>query len=120
MDTLTSVLYLPIGQFILLPQGADWTEGTVILSPVLLNDEHDTLEAAAARADALVSLARKGLITLDFGIPLSNCTYEVFYRSDLFREFSARFRGAPEGRPVLRRGSAAAAPAGLAWVPPAE
>ena len=120
MDELTAVLYLPIGQFILLPKGADWAEGTVILSPVLLNDEHDTLEAAADRADTLVSLARKGLLTLDFGIPLTNCTYEVFYRSDLFREFTLRFRAAPEGRPLLRRGSAAITPAGLEWIPPAE
>lgn len=113
MDELTAVLYLPICRFVLVPKGGDWEDGTVILSPVLLNDEHDTLEAVMDRADTLVSLALKGLLTLDFDIPLTNCTYEVFYRSDLFREFTLRFRDAPEGRPLLQRGSAAVSQAGL-------
>lgn len=94
-----------MGQFILLPPGADYEEGTVILSPVLLETAEDTLEAVMERANTLVSLARKGLVSLDFGLPLTGYAYEGYYRSALFREFSAQFRSHPDGKPVLRRGS---------------
>ena len=114
LSELSSVLYLPLAQFILVPKGGDWEEGKLILSPVLLEKEDDTLEAVAARADVLVSLARKRLLTLDFGIPLENYSYGIYYRSDLFREFSSRFRNAPEGRPLLRQGSMAVTEPGLA------
>ncbi|MCD8144150.1 MAG: hypothetical protein LUD79_02225 [Oscillospiraceae bacterium] len=115
LHQLSSVLYLPMAQFLLLPKGGAYEDGTLILSPVLLETEADTLETVMERAEALVSLARKGLISLDFDLPLSNCTYEVYYRSDLFREFSARYGHVAEERPVLRRGSVAVTERGLDW-----
>jgi hypothetical protein len=67
-------------------------------------------------ANLLVALARMGLISLDFGVPLSNYPYDLYYRSDLFREFTANFQNRPEGKPVLRRGSMAITGAGLAYL----
>ncbi len=114
LQTLASVLYLPLGQFLLVPKGGYPEDGTLALSPVLLETEDDTLEQVMDRADALVALARAGLITLDFDLPLSNYSYEVYFRSALFRTFSLQFAHAPKGRPVLRRGSIAITSTGLA------
>ncbi len=112
---LAAVLYLPMGQFILLPKWAEPEEGMPILSPVLLDTASDSLEVVADRAELLVALANQGLLTLDFDLPLQNYDYGIYYRAELFREFTQRFASAPQGRPVLRRGSIAITQKGLEW-----
>lgn len=125
LSRLAQTPFLPLCQFVLVPGGCLPEEGKLILSPVLLEGEHDTLEEVMSTANLLVALARMGMITLDFGLPITNYSYEVYYRSDLFREFSVNFRGHPEGRPVLRRGSLAITGAGLdylekLWIDPSR
>lgn len=116
LNQLAQLSYLPLCQFVLVPKGCLPEEGTTILSPVLLETERDPLEQVMSTANLLVAMARLGLISLDFGVPLSNYPYDLYYRSDLFREFTANFQNRPEGKPVLRRGSMAITGAGLAYL----
>ncbi len=113
LNRLAQISYMPLCQFVLVPKGCLPEEGKLILSPVLLEGENDTLEEVMSTANMLVALARMRMITLDFGVPLSNYTYDVYYRSSLFREFSANFKDHPDGKPVLRRGSLAITGTGL-------
>jgi hypothetical protein len=116
LNELAQVSYLPLCQFVLVPKGCYPQEGTVILSPVLLDTESDSLEEVMSTANLLVALARMKLISLDFDIPLSNYSYEIYYRSALFREFTANFKDRPEGSPVLHRGSMTITGGGLGYL----
>ena len=116
LNRLAQISFLPLCQFVLMPKGCLPEEGKLILSPVLLETEEDSLDEVMATANLLVPLARMRMITLDFGLPISNYSYDLYYRSDLFREFTRNFQNHPEGKPVLRRGSLAITGAGLEYV----
>ena len=76
---------LPLTRFVLTGSKDDSLNMTA-LEPVTLDGENDSMETVRGRGDVLLSLEDKGLITLDYDIPISGYDYEGYMNSDIFGE----------------------------------
>lgn len=59
----------------------------IALAPVYLTDLDETLENVKAMGKIFSALAEKGLISLDYHLPLSNYDYKLYTDSDVYRYF---------------------------------
>lgn len=105
LDLLARNAFLPVARFLLRsPENPELS--FVMSAPVYLTGPEATQEELRTAGTALLQLQRRGLITLDYGIPLSGFDYASWERSALYRQF-ARSAAAPGAEPMLEPGSAA-------------
>jgi len=78
--------FLPLCRFLMTSSREDELE-SVGLEPVFLETGKEDLPAAREIGALLTALADKGLITLDYELPLSNCDYGEYRDSPLFALF---------------------------------
>lgn len=76
---------LPLTRFVLTGSRDDSLHLSA-LEPVALDSENDSREKIRQRGDVLLSLEDKGLITLDYDMPISGYDYEGYKKSALFGE----------------------------------
>lgn len=86
MKQLAQSPYLPLARFILKSTKSDHLE-SVALAPVYINNRADSMETVKHRAAILKSLEGKGLITLDYELPLENGNYADYSESELYAYF---------------------------------
>lgn len=77
--------FLPLAQFILASSRSPHAR-SVALSPVYLRDEADSLEQIKATGALLLSLEEKGLVSLDFDLPLQGFNYASYHSCPAFRQ----------------------------------
>ena len=87
MRKLAQIPFLPLTRFILASSQSDQLR-SVALSPVYLSEERETPAHIRETGTTLRSLQEKGLITLDYDLPLSGCGYEVYRNSSAYRVFA--------------------------------
>lgn len=78
--------YLPVTRFIMrssVEEGAVFTA----LAPVYLTALSETLENVKAMGRIFSALAEKGLISLDYHLPLNNYDYKLYTDSDVYNYF---------------------------------
>ena len=108
---------LPVSRFALRSSKDDSLDMTA-LEPVTIEREDDSIEAVQERGHILLSLEDKGLITLDYDIPITGYDYAGYRESALFiqLEKAAREGGDKPGflfdLPVMEGGSMALTEAG--------
>ncbi len=78
--------YLPIARFTITSSKEDELYA-VAMEPVYLTDESTSMKDARLDSAPFASLEEKGLITLDYDIPLTGYDYGVYERSSLYRYF---------------------------------
>lgn len=83
---LAQTPFLPLARFVLKSSKSSHLE-SVALAPVYLNNKTDSMESVKNTADVLKSLAGKGLITLDYEVPLQNGNYTAYSDSLLYAYF---------------------------------
>ena len=74
---------LPLTRFVL-TSSKDESLNLSALQPVAINDESESMETVKQRGLALLSLEDKGLITLDYDIPIAAYDYEGYKKSAVF------------------------------------
>lgn len=84
---LAQYTYLPVTRF-LLTNSAEAELVSIALAPVVIDSLADTMETVKKNGQALLSLEERGLITLDYDIPLDGYDYEGYRDSDLYRYFA--------------------------------
>ena len=84
---LAQTPYLPLGRFLMKSSKSSHLEA-VAMAPVYLNSEADSMEFAKDNGLILKKLQDKGLVTLDYEIPLQNGNYTTYSNSSLFRYFT--------------------------------
>lgn len=77
-------LYLPLVQFII--KGDNHFE-SIALSNVFIQSPHQTINQTKDTGSMLKGLEEKGIITLDYDIPLDGCDYSDYKNSDIYQEF---------------------------------
>lgn len=77
----------------------------VMAAPVYLEDAADSPETVRRFGEALLSLRRRGYLTLDYGVPIAGADYARFRASRHFAEFAA-LCVPPQAEPFLEEGSA--------------
>ena len=77
--------YLPVARF-LLRSGSEQELEMTAMAPVALNSADEEKAVVKARGEALQSLSDKGLITLDYDIPLRDYDYDGYTKSHIFAE----------------------------------
>jgi hypothetical protein len=79
--------YLPVCQFIM---GVSTEEEIKVaaMTPVYILSTQDDLAAVKEQAKTLLALEEKGLITLDYDIPLNNFDYEEYRQSAAYAYFA--------------------------------
>ena len=86
LKTVEAVGCLPVARFV----GTNSAEEEVFidfLSPVYLYDEHDTMEDVKAIGAVLKGLEDKGLMSLDYDMPINDFDYAMYTNSDLYAYF---------------------------------
>ena len=86
LKTVEAVGCLPVARFV----GTNSAEEEVVidfLSPVYLYDEHDTMEDVKAIGAVLKGLEDKGLMSLDYDMPIADFDYTMYTNSDLYAYF---------------------------------
>ncbi len=86
LHTLHHCHYLPIARFTLTSSKEDELFA-VAMEPVYLVSTDTSMEDAKADSAPFASLEEKGLISLDYDIPLSGYDYGVYEQSELYRYF---------------------------------
>ncbi len=76
---------LPVARFALRSSKDDSLDMTA-MEPVTIEHEDDSIEAVRTRGDTLLSLEDKGLITLDYDIPITGYDYAGYQSSALFKQ----------------------------------
>ena len=117
--TIRQYGHLPVARFVLRSAEEEELEMTA-LAPVAVNAADEGMETVKPRAEALQLLADKGLITLDYDIPIADYDYDGYRRSVIFAQLEEAAREA-KGRegflfnvPAMELGSMAIAEAGIA------
>jgi len=78
--------YLPVSRFIM--SSSIETEARIVsLEPVFINDIDDNMETVKEIGKVLSELEKKGVISLDYDIPLQGYEYTQFKESALFSYF---------------------------------
>lgn len=98
MNQLAQSPYLPLARFIVKSTKSDHLE-SVALAPVYINNRADSMEMVKHMGTVLKSLEGKGLITLDYELPLENGDYTDYSQSELyayFKETVAQAKGKEE------------------------
>ncbi len=78
--------YLPASRF-MMKSSMEKDAVFIALAPVYLTDLDETLENVKAMGKIFSVLAEKGLISLDYHLPLSNYDYKLYTDSDVYRYF---------------------------------
>ena len=78
--------YLPISQFIM-SSSIEEEAAFIALEPVYIENLNDTMETVKAKGAVLCELEKKGLITLDYDIPIERYDYRFHTNSKLFAYF---------------------------------
>lgn len=86
MKQLAQSPYLPLARFVLKSSKSSHLE-SVALAPVYINNRADSMETVKHMAAILKSLEGKGLITLDYELPLENGNYADYSESELYAYF---------------------------------
>lgn len=86
LHTLHHCHYLPIARFTLTSSKEDELFATA-MEPVYLVSTDASMEDVKADSAPFASLEEKGLITLDYDIPLTGYDYSVYEQSALYRYF---------------------------------
>ena len=109
---LAQTPFLPLGRFIMTSSKSDDLE-SVALAPVYMTDRHETMETVKKTGRTLTSMEEKGLITLDYDLPLEQADYSVFEESALYKAFCETVREGSSNntflfdQPLLETGSIA-------------
>lgn len=78
--------YFPISRFILKSnKESDFV--SVALPCVYIYDLHQTMEQVKEMSALITGLEHKGLISVDYDIPLKNYTYDEYFNSDIYAYF---------------------------------
>ena len=77
--------YLPVTQFVLVSSKESSLQ-MVALAPVAIEDPADAMDVVKQRGALLSELEHKGLITLDYDIPISGYGYEGYRESAIFAD----------------------------------
>ncbi len=105
MDTLAQTAFLPLARFLI--RNPDDPELSFVMSaPVYLPTLSATTDELKQYGSALLSLRKRGYITIDYGMPLSGFDYEEWKTSDFYDRFAFSVE-APGAFPYLEPGSAA-------------
>lgn len=83
MYELMQTPFLPVCRIIAVRGG----ERKEALSPVYFNDPKTTLSEIEEIGRALTGMAERGLITIDYDIPLQSCDYNEYKTSDILQNF---------------------------------
>ena len=83
---LTQVPFLPVAQFLLRSTKSEHLEA-IALAPVYILDPEDTMEHIKETGIILHGLEEKGLITLDYDVPLQNYDYKTYHDSAVYQSF---------------------------------
>lgn len=83
---LKQIPFLPIAQFLLRSTKSEHLE-SIALAPVYILDPEDTLAHIKETGSVLKGLEEKGLITLDYDIPLQNYDYQSYHCSAAYCSF---------------------------------
>ncbi len=86
LKELVKCSYLPVCRFIM-SSSLDKGARIVSLAPVYINSIDDSMETVKATRNVLYELEEKGLISLDYDIPLQNYNYTQYKQSALFEFF---------------------------------
>lgn len=84
---LAQIPFLPLARFILASTRSDHAR-SVALAPVYLTEETETLERVRETGAVLLALQEKGLVSLDYDMPLQGCGYAVYRNSSVYRLFT--------------------------------
>lgn len=77
---------LPVAQFVL-RNSKEESLYAIALAPVAIDDLSDSMEKVKHTGQILLSLEHKGLITLDYDIPITGYDYDGYRNSELFKYF---------------------------------
>lgn len=101
---LGELAYLPVCRY--LARSPENPELSFVMSaPVYLEDADASPETVRRFGEALLSLQRRGYLTLDYGVPIAGADYGRFRASKHFAAFAAQC--APtQAEPFLEEGSA--------------
>lgn len=88
LDALEHFHYLPIVRFTLTSSKEDELY-SVAMEPVYLVSEDESMEDARKDSAPFASLEEKGLITLDYDLPLQQYDYSLYENSALYAYFKA-------------------------------
>lgn len=110
--------FLPVARF---AYGSSKNEEAfaVALSPVYIADPKDSMEKVKANGALFASLEDRGLITLDYDLPLKGYAYEEYHQSELYAYFVDTVRESVEKHnsvmdtPILELGSMALTEEGM-------
>jgi hypothetical protein len=91
---LAQYIYLPISRFII--SSSTEEASFVALAPASVNSRDDSLETVKERAGILISLEKKGLISLDYDIPIEGYDYDLHISSAAYLYFEETVREGKE------------------------
>ena len=83
---LAQMPFLPVARFLLRSTKSEHLE-SVALAPAYILDAEDTMEHVKETGAVLHELEEKGLITLDYDVPLQNYDYQVYFHSAVYQSF---------------------------------
>lgn len=112
LSALSQTPFLPLARFIMTSSKSDDVE-SVALAPVYMTDKTETMDAVKKTGKTLRDMEEKGLITLDYDMPLEQGDYSVFEQSALYQMFCDTVNEAKDkegflfDQPVLETGSIA-------------
>ncbi len=86
LEQLKEIKYLPVARFVLKStQEEDFN--VVALAPVFIRDLKDTMEDVKDAGSFLTALEEKGMISLDYHMPLDGYAYSEYRNCELFQFF---------------------------------
>ena len=83
---LAQLPFLPVAQFLLRSTKSEHLEA-IALAPVYILDPEDTIDHIKETGIVLRGLEEKGLITLDYDVPLQNYDYQTYHSSAVYHSF---------------------------------
>lgn len=86
LTILAQYMYLPVTRF-LLRNSAEEELIAIALAPVVIDDLADTMDTVKQNGQILSSLEARGLISLDYDLPLDGYDYQGYRDSELYRYF---------------------------------
>jgi hypothetical protein len=112
LKALAQRSYLPLTRFVMTSSKSEDLE-SVALAPVYMTDPGDTMETVKKTGRTLTDMEDKGLITLDYDLPIQDETYSVYRDSGLYKDFCELVNEGKKNeaflfdQPVLETGSIA-------------
>jgi hypothetical protein len=86
LKALAQRSFLPLARFMMTSSKSEDLE-SVALAPVFMTDPGDAMETVKKIGRTLTDMEEKGLITLDYDIPIQDEPYAVYKESGLFKDF---------------------------------